>query len=182
MSAFSLFFNRGVDVGGLLEGELFSESLNEVLFPDKKVCLVLETASGGKLEGRLELKKGQFYIDSFQLQGLAAFLSLQENLHEILREELAKDRQNWRSSAKKIDGLEGSKIVSLDLRRRLTLSGQKYENFCKIFGPEKGAEYAGCDSDETQSFFTITIDARWDKEHLLRAEFRNGVCEAMGHS
>jgi hypothetical protein len=179
MIPFTIRIEQADDVAGDFRGQLVSPSLDADLFPTGRVPLYV---SGSGSSESSELRDGQFILDSFHFESLLDFLQFQPSMRRVLQEKLHADREQWRGKTSKAVVWDSVVIQSLALRSRRQLAGPMYETLTKRMSPEKAAKLIGAEGPETRSFFTVTVEARWDSEHLLRVEFRNGQLEALTHA
>ncbi|HEV7297923.1 MAG TPA: hypothetical protein VGN72_01055 [Tepidisphaeraceae bacterium] len=178
MDLFELRFVDGPDSDGDVVGMLVSPVLNPLLFPKGRAQLVLSVLPD---EPNGKFRQGKFAINSFHWQSLQQFMDLQQKISNVLESELIQDAKRWKAPVEPDELWNLVQVVSLDLRPRNRMATPLYEALRKRMSEEKANKLAGNEGEETQSFFTISVQARWDEEHLLRCQFRNGTLTKTLH-
>lgn len=179
MHPYELSLVSGPDSIGEVIAELSSSELDSRLFAGQRCKLSIDTEISRRPAAPVA---AQSLLNPFHVDSLHAFLSLQGSLREILGAQLAADRKQWRNTSAPIDVWGAIRIKSIDLRCRRKPAKALFERMVERVGEAKAREMFPSEGEETKSFFTVSIESRWDSEHLIRAEFRNGAFEAISHS
>ena len=153
-------------------GEVTSGLLDSVLHPSAKLQV--------KVYAEEPINK----LDPFELDSLIQYLRGQSEVRSILERELPRDRANWVKKPSTDDGniLQSVKLRALLLRPRRVPTPQMLANWRKLMG-DKQAEAVAAQEDtpQTHSYFEILLGCSWDREHQVKALFRDGAFVGIAH-
>jgi hypothetical protein len=112
------------------------------------------------------------------------YLLRQADIRTALEEGLAADQENWNTSQEHACGDIWSwvKIDVVFLPRRDEAQSDLLAGL-QVADPTFDVDQTstGCDKPGTRTYFAIDMRCAWDRDHIVRAEFRDGQLLSIDH-